>query len=524
MENKNFTFSLGVSEKGNSVKPTKFNNINYQKKIITLEEFSELVIKGHLFCHNYKNFLKFNVKKKTIDNFHHTNLIWIDFDKSTFTFKQAYDEALIKPTFSYTTMSNSETENRFRFIYIFKDQISSNEEYLERSNLLMNMIFSKSSIDKIIGSVDMSCFKSSQQFLGSKADCQFEINPENIITMDMLNEYFSYGLFKSNTSISDNPNVEIKNCFSFSDSLSNNTFKSNISSTFFDIQFRSYDDLFEKITLKEYVVSKCHKNFNNPIDEKKRETSLQNKQNMTDVIDKTLKLYNNKEFIPLLNNYENAVYSDDIYTYVGDQDIYNLNTYFGKGKKVKIGKRTKTLYFQALVLKNIEPNLRLEDMSANLLWLVYHHYENPNEIKLNVIVHIAINALKTDEYTWKCGKRQYLLKEKMKNLTKSEKQKHLGKARKKKRDNDILPNYNSNLSVAKNAELLGKSIGTVYKSLNENHINIKNNSEYLNFRELYYNSSSEIRTVRKMGEISGISRGKSERFINRIKSELSFNY
>jgi len=385
------------------------------------------------------------------------------------------------------------------------------------------MIFSKSSIDKIIGSVDMSCFKSSQQFLGSKADCQFEINPENIITMDKLNEYFSCGLFNSNTSISYNSNVEIKYCFSLSDSLSNNMYISNISSTYFDIQFHSYDDLFERITLNDFVINKCHNNFNNQILRKKRETSLQDKQNMTDVIDKTLRIYSNKEFTPLLNNYENAVYSDDIYTYVGDQDIYYLNTFFGKGKKVKIGIRQKTLYYQALVLKNIEPNLRLEDLSANLLWLVYHHYEEPGSLKPVDIVNVAINALKTDEYTGKCGKKKYLIDPNMKNLTKSEKQKNLGFARKKKRDNEILPNFNSNLSVAKNAELLGKSIGTVYKCLNENDINLKDNSEYLNFRELYYNSSSEIRTVRKMGEISEINRGKSERFIKRIKSELSFN-
>jgi len=369
----------------------------------------------------------------------------------------------------------------------------------------------------------MSCFKSSQQFLGSKADCQFEINPENIITMDKLNEYFSCGLFNSNTSISYNSNVEIKYCFSLSDSLSNNMYISNISSTYFDIQFHSYDDLFERITLNDFVINKCHNNFNNQILRKKRETSLQDKQNMTDVIDKTLRIYSNKEFTPLLNNYENAVYSDDIYTYVGDQDIYYLNTFFGKGKKVKIGIRQKTLYYQALVLKNIEPNLRLEDLSANLLWLVYHHYEEPGSLKPVDIVNVAINALKTDEYTGKCGKKKYLIDPNMKNLTKSEKQKNLGFARKKKRDNEILPNFNSNLSVAKNAELLGKSIGTVYKCLNENDINLKDNSEYLNFRELYYNSSSEIRTVRKMGEISEINRGKSERFIKRIKSELSFN-
>jgi len=240
---------------------------------------------------------------------------------------------------------------------------------------------------------------------------------------------------------------------------------------------------------------------------------------MTALVDSTMKIYNSPSFIPLLNNYEQAEMTDDVYSYVGNQDIYFVNTYFGKDKKIKKGKRKHSLFYQALVLKNIEPSLRTEDMAANLLWLLYHHYEEPKEINPQEIVRIAQNALKSVTDSSNCGKKQYLIDKDSNSLTKPEKLKHLGQARRKKRDSEVLSVYDTNLSVAENAKAIGKSVGTLYNSLRDNDVEYKNVNEYFNFKELYFATPIECRSVRKMAVISGLNRGKSERYIKRINSE-----
>ena len=270
---KNFTFPLGVSKTGYSVKPTKYNFIPYEKRKITIDEFSELVLSGHIFCHNYKNYSEFNVKEKTSENFHHTNLIWIDFDKSSLTYSQAYEAALIKPTLSYTTMSNTEDENRFRFIYIFKEQICSNEEYSNRANLLMNFIFEKDTFDLIIDSVDKSGFRTSQQFLGTKPDCLYNVNSENIISIEFLNGYLNKHESNKNST-----NDDIQSyCFSLEEtSKSNNdvTFLSN--STIGDISnviaFQCYNDFYKNVQMIDFI--DCHKSNNIEDIIKKKEEHL----------------------------------------------------------------------------------------------------------------------------------------------------------------------------------------------------------------------------------------------------------
>ena len=101
--------------------------------------------------------------------------------------------------------------------------------------------------------------------------------------------------------------------------------------------------------------------------------------------------------------------------------------------------------------------------------------------------------------------------------------KYLGEARKQKRDEEILPNFNCNISVKENAELLGKCLSTIYKCLNENGVNINRDFEYEKFVEMYFNTVEKNRIVRKMATIAEISRAKSERFIKRLKSDRSIS-
>ena len=272
MTNKNFTFPLGVSKNGYSVKPTKYNFIPYEKKKITIEEFSELVLSGHIFCHNYKNYSEFNVKEKTSENFHHTNLIWIDFDKSSLTYSQAYEAALIKPTMSYTTMSNTEEENRFRFIYLFKEQICSNEEYTKRANLLMNIIFNKDTFDMIIDSVDKSGFRTSQQFLGTKQDCLHNLNSENIVSIEYLNDYLNKHELNKN-STDDNNQLHCFSLLETSKTINDVTYYSNstIGNVSNVIAFQCYNDFYNNVKMIDFI--DCHKS-NNIEDIKKKEEHL----------------------------------------------------------------------------------------------------------------------------------------------------------------------------------------------------------------------------------------------------------
>jgi hypothetical protein len=507
-------FFLGVSRQGFNMKPKDFKSIRFNKKSLDATELVEVIKKGHLICHNYGNMNEFGMKHKTNSNFKFTNLIWFDFDKCKYNIDELIKLAKIKPTLAYTTFSNTAIDNRFRFIYLMEDVVEDVQEYHLRTNLIFNLVFDADICNSLIKEkqIDTCCFSAHMAFLGSTSNSVKYFNPNVVLNFNFIkNIGKQLGFFNSNNNVMN--------------------YTTNVSS---DVNYTydtylNFSDLYACDKLKQYVEFKCQ-DFSINKDKKKKvekEIVLENGKNMTlstnEIIAQAKQMLFNKSYVPKLNNFENATLSSNVYTYVGNDCIYSLNTYFGESKMVLDSKRNKTTYHVANVIVNINPEISLSELVASIIWFRNRFYQNPltytdYEI-FKTAEKVKLNSERNDR-----GKKKYLINPELKNgLTKKEKMKYLGEARKQKRDEEILPNFNCNLTVKENAEILGKCLSTIYKCLNENGININRDFEYEKFVGIYFNTIEASRTVRKMADITGISRAKSERFIKRIKSGRSIS-
>lgn len=507
-------FHLGVSRQGFNMKPKDFKSIRFNKKSMDATELVEVIKKGHLICHNYGDMNEFGMKHKTNSNFKFANLIWFDFDKCKYNIDELYKLAKIKPTIAYTTFSNTAIDNRFRFIYLMEDVVEGVQEYQLRTNLIFNLVFNADICNSLIKEkqIDTCCFSAHQAFLGSTSNSVKYFNPNVDLNLEVIkNTGKQFGYFNSN-----------RNMLNYTTNVS-----SNVNYTY--DTYLNFSDLYACDKLKQYVEFKCQ-DFSINKDKKKKvekEIVLENGKNMTlstnEIIAQAKQLLFNKSYVPKLNNFENATYSSNVYTYVGNDRIYCLNTYFGESKMVLDSKRNKTSYHVANVLVNINPEISLSELVASIMWFRNRYYQNPKTYSDYEILKTA-EKVKLNSECNERGKKKYLINPELKNgLTKKEKMKYLGEARKQKRDEDILPNFNCNLTVKENAEILGKCVSTLYKCLNENGVNINRDFEYEKFVGIYFNTIEASRTVRKMADIAGISRAKSERYIKRIKSDRSIS-
>jgi hypothetical protein len=507
-------FFLGVSKQGFKMKPKDFKSIRFNKKSMDATELVEVIKKGHLICHNYGNMNEFGMKHKTNSNFKFTNLIWFDFDKCNYNIDELFKLAKIKPTIAYTTFSNSAIENRFRFFYLMEDVVDGAQEYHLRTNLIFNLVFDADICNSLIKEkqIDTCCFSAYMAFLGSTSNSVKYFNPNVVLNLEVIKSTGKqFGFFNSN-----------RNVMNYTTNVS-----ANVNYTY--DTYLNFSDLYACDKLKQYVEFKCQ-DFSINKDKKKKvekEIVLDNTKNMTlstnEIIAQAKQLLFNKSYVPKLNNFENATLSSNVYTYVGNDCIYSLNTYFGDSKMVLDSNRNKTSYHVANVIVNINPEISLSELVASIMWFRNRYYQNPKTYSDYEILKTA-EKVKLNSECNERGKKKYLINPELKNgLTRKEKMKYLGEARKQKRDYDILPNFNCNLSVKENAEILGKCVSTLYNCLRENGVNIYKDAEYEKFAQIYFYTIKENRTVRKMAQIAGISRAKSERFIKRIKSDRSIS-
>lgn len=502
-------FHLGVSRQGFNMKPKDFKSIRFNKKSMDATELVEVIKKGHLICHNYGDMNEFGMKHKTNSNFYFTNLLWFDFDKCKYNIDELFKLAKIKPTIAYTTFSNTAIENRFRFIYLMEDVVEGVQEYHQRTNLVFNLVFDADICNSLIKEkqIDTCCFSAHQAFLGSTSNSVKYFNPDVILNFNFIkNIGKKLGFFNSN-----------KNVMNYTTNVSSDV-------NYAYDTYLNFSDLYACDKLKQYVEFKCQ-DFSIKKEKKEKKIVLKNVKNETTSANKIIaeakQLLFEKSYVPKLNNYENATYSSNVYTYVGNDGIYCLNTYFGESKMVLDSKRNKTSYHVANVIVNINPEISLSELVASIMWFRNRYYQNPLTYSDYEILKTAENVKLNSERNER-GQKKYLINPEKKNgLSKKEKMKYLGEARKQKRDDDILPNFNCNLTVKENAEILGKCVSTLYKCLNENGVNINRDFEYEKFVGIYFNTIESNQTVRKMADIAGISRAKSERYIKRIKSDGS---
>lgn len=325
-----------------------------------------------------------------------------------------------------------------------------------------------------------SSFNVSQQFLGITNDKQLILSPGNIISVDLLNDVLHEDL-------------------------------------------NTYKDFYDKYVINDFNVKTCPTNVINKKEEEGDTIANYTLRGTTIDITKALEIVESESFKPAYNNFKDANVSwsdDEEYHFVGDQEIYAQRLYF-KGGKVKIKNRNKTLFYQAMVLRNIDTHMTKEDMLANLIWITRRFYEDYWDFSHTDLAKIVEGSFKF-ERDLKAGKRKFIFNPHLDvHLNKKEKLQALGRARTEHQDQYILSNFDCNKSVKENACLMKRSTKTISNSLRRNGQSItrieKSQDAFKRFKDIYYQTPVEDRKVRTLAEQSGLSKSSVQRYIQRIK-------
>lgn len=448
---------LGISTISYTTKPI-FKNVRYSiKKNIETNEMIKLIRQGYSFTHSFYVDSEFSNAEKTIKNFKGTNYIWFDFDDCEDSINTIFQKLTYKPNIAYTTISNLKDGklNRFRLIYILDFSIYSNDNYRHYLNLMLNTIINDLG-KRYLKYIDKNCFNVSQQMFGSN---------------------------KESTIIS-NDTVYSKNVFE------------NIISTY------NIDN--------SLIKNKCSKKLKSNNLEKERKI-LKQSEDITTSISELVNLLRStdiRKYYPTLTNEYLAIFTnEDVYTNVSDQDIYKINFLYDRNnkiQKVKRGYRNNMLFTWGITVKNIKPNIAIEELAKSLYWLYIHRCERSDDFDISQVCTITLNVFKTDTEDYQeVGKRKYLIHPNYKHLTRSEKSKELGKSRRKTRDNNILPNYDFSKSPKENAVELGVSENTIRNSLKENDIKTPNQEKYDKFIEIY--NTKPNASIRQLCKFTGFA-------------------
>lgn len=475
----NIKLRIGISTIGFKEKPKKESddkndplltkNIKFSIQSITLDDFALRIMNGYSFCQYFETGKEiFGNWGKTYENFRSAQFLWLDFDHSFENIYSAYNKLTYKPTIAYTTMSNSDVDSKFRFVYILNFEITEGSEYKRYINIIINTIvedLGKNYYDDKI--LDRSCFNPIQQMFGSKPNCILIKNFNNIFQKD------------------------------------------------------DFDKISNSIVINQYV------NMRTKISTVSKEegggTITENRYISTATSGMS------SEYTVSYSNLDTAILdSNSVYTNVSNQNIYAIKYLYDtenhKYKKVPKGKRNNILYYQAITLRNIDPNISFEKLSGNLVYLFSHYYEQGDFPKEKVMETAkCVMNLDLSNYS-DFGKRKYVINPECIMLPKAEKMKELGIAKRKTRDEMILPNIDMSISIKENADYLGYSTSTIYKCLNDNGALKRNDNKYKNFEKIY-EENPESRSIRKLAKLSNLSKSTVQKYlkylpINEVKKDI----
>lgn len=238
-----------------------------------------------------------------------------------------------------------------------------------------------------------------------------------------------------------------------------------------------------------------------------------------------LELYKSNFHIDLSNVNTATLDPQMIYSDISEQDIYELKFLLDKNKqekKITKGHRNKTLFYHAIVLRNIKPDISVEELACTLYWIYQHKYEVSTDLSITNICKTALNVMKLDSSTEsfkKAGKRKYLINPIYKALPIELKRKELGKARRKKRNEYILSNFDCNKTIEENAKELNIAASTIYAAFKENKIEKRNDTKFQNFLEAYWNNHGA--SIRELAKLTKLATSTIQRYLQRIHSSTT---
>lgn len=456
----NDCIDVSVSLQSFDSKPNTYYGLTYEQKSITINQFLDLITAGHCFCYNFHTSKRiFGLNEKTIANFSSTSIIWIDIDDSEDNITTVCNKLRYKPNIAYTTFSNGIKGNRFRFIYLLDFNIYNIDEYQDYIHVIYSSI--KVDIDNNLF-IDEKCLNVSQQFLGT--------NKDSIILLN--NEYY----------------YSIK--------------------------------LLDKIKL-EYICTK-NNDSNNIIYKEKRERIItENHKIGTDkneIINKALDIYNSEDFKPILTNADNVIHGNDVYTYVGDKNVYEIRRWYNYNTmsycRINQGYRNTVLFTFGIIIRNIEADIKVERLAATLYWIYNNYCEVTDDMSIIDIVNIAIGCMNYNNPD--LGKKKYQINPLYKDsLSRIQKLQALSEAKCKRRNELVMNNYDSTKTVKENAAAIGLSPDTVRKALNDSGYSIRR-TKFERFKECYKKDSNK--SIRELSAELKISKTTIQKYIKELRN------
>lgn len=469
---------------------------------INIDELSEFISKGHSICHVFTN-QNFMTQNKTIKNFKEANFIVLDFDHSSVQLDYVIHQSIIKPSLAFETFSHSKDDIRFKLIYLIDKPIITHQNYKRMTELVFNLAFTEGGQFELRKSLDTTCYTSNQMIHGTGQNKRIE-STHTVISIDLINQ-----LFKNQGN-----------------------------------EFKEYEEVFDYLNINQdfHPVKKREVKSNNdfkktngcPKKGASRQKSISQHDlttfphfgtGSTELFDLDL-IYDDIFIKSKYNNYHTIQLSseerDKIYYWVGNQDIYALNTYFVGGKQ-KVGARKRTLLYAAHVFCNLYPEITPQKLYLNLKDYSFRYFERHTDIDNDYIRRLANGVIAMDTH-FQIGKKFFVLNPVYSRLSKSDKIKALHQRKRELMRHYVLSNHDGSLTLKQMADKLHFHPRTVKKYLDADGVyympESKKEDAYQKFISVYSVEENRKLSVRKLADKCGISKSQVQRYLKRYKCKI----
>ncbi len=367
-----YKFEVSISNQTFDHKPTdgEISHLRFTKQTVDIDDFLQYMLEGRCYTGVY-SYDSIGMKQKNNDNFRYSYLLTVDVDHSKETMNEMIDRLEYKPTCAYTSCRNGlEGESRFRLVYCFDERIEGKEEY-------WNYVYTVLAANGLTldGKVIDNKSREAIQYFNGNGTGTFDFVVSDIIyCKNDFNIYYKDYYILYNTSINNNI-------------------------------------LYNKSINKNYI-NKQQPNNNIHLNDTFENEEFENDYWNIDVSDeeilsKYIDIYPNLEHTPL------PVVDDDTPYIIYPNDYIEIRRICKVGKegkyirvndgsplKIQDGQgRRRTLFWNGIIRRLINPEITFDNLIYNLLFELYHYitnYNADNIIGRKEIHQIAVDVMKQD--------------------------------------------------------------------------------------------------------------------------------
>jgi hypothetical protein len=361
-----YKFEVSISDQSFERKPidNEIKYLRFTKQTVDVYDFLNLMLEGHCYTGVY-SYDSFGMKQKNNINFRCSYLVTVDVDHSKETMNEMIDRLEFKPTCAYTSYSDGlDGDSRFRLVYCFDEKIEGKEEY-------WNYVYTVLAANglELDGKVIDEKSREAIQYYNGNGSANFDFAVSDIIYCK--NDF----------------NLYYKDYYILYNTTSNN----NI--------------LYNKSVNKNYNINPNNNiHLNDTFENEEFENDYWNMED-GDILYKYMNVYPNLEHTPL------EIPDDDTPYIIYPKDYIEINKTVPVGNKTigvtegcklkrKDGQgRRRTLFWNGVLRRLINPQITFDNLLYNLLFEFYHYmtnYKAENKIGRRDIYQIAVNVMKQD--------------------------------------------------------------------------------------------------------------------------------